>query len=150
MMYDQMYETPEGFLLAKRLLLPDVRSFTELFTAVEPWSYSRMNHGPGAPEHTPHGGNFLDEFCSVRIFGRTSNSDGNCHLRVKPTQATLDAVVSDAGFAGWGYYMSWEVIEHSERGRCLVIANITQLISNRWLAYVDPASVPTPESFQTA
>ena len=141
-MNDRMYATPEGFELWKPLVFPDVRSFGELFTDVRPWNYDTMNHRNGYPQsETPENitregyDREVTRFCATRLI------PGGRSLLVTPTPVLLDALFSD-GFAFFDR-ISFEAIYHESNDRVLIVANASGIIASRYLAYIDPATVPT-------
>lgn len=85
-------------------------------------------------------------FCQVeRQKQRDTHNRGSYGLAVKPTKITLDAIagwlVGDAN-EHWGF----RIIDHGEIA--LVIAESSLIIGGPWIAYIDPATIPTEESLR--
>lgn len=138
------YTTPEGYVLPRPLLLPDVRDFAELLECLAPWDYDTMNHrsgvpGPARPEPVGCEGNELGPFCSVDLgaLGRSSR-----HLAVRARPATVAAL---RGHLFSGDVLSFRVIGHVSSGRALVLAQHQSILADHWLAYIDPATIPHSE-----
>lgn len=132
------HTTPEGFELYRPLLMPDARSFGDVLEYVRDWDHSTMSHykgepGPGHIEDLEFEGNRITAFCSVRMDGRHS-------MAVRPTPALLAALsgqllpIDDS--------LAFEVIHHETNNRCLILISHNQIIGSRYLAYVDPSTVP--------
>lgn len=138
------YRTPEGFTLHRPLLMPDVRDFAEVLIAERRWNFATMNHKNGRPQtetpaevEVPGRERTVSRFCSVR------NLPGRYHMQVSPTTRTLELISSD-DFAFFDR-VSFEAIYHPANDRVLIVADASQIIASRYLAYVDPATVPTFE-----
>lgn len=134
------YTTPEGFELYRPLLLPDARSFADVLTAERAWDFATMNHRNGYPQADTPAEIKLDglervvsRFCSVRVPGRRN-------LQVTPTAATLELVRGDT-FAFFDR-VEFEAIYHEANDRVLIVASASSIIASRYIAYVDPATVP--------
>jgi hypothetical protein len=145
------YTTPEGFELHRPLLFPDTHDFTELFTVERAWDFSTMNHRNGkAQAETPEEirlsqSRVVDRFCSVRNMNRP-------HLMVTPTDALMERLRGDGEtFDDFAFFdrIGFEVIYHAANGRALVIASANNIIASRYLAYVDPTTVPDPRKVTT-
>lgn len=147
---DGYYVTPEGFALFKPLLMPDARSFSDVLTYVREWDYATMNARSGKvphPELVPdsvrltEAGMFGDNcntigpFCSIK-----SQRDGRRSIAVIVTQATIDALRGQ--LVTGDDRLSLEIIEHPANGRALVIAQHSSILGSRWLAYIDPTTIP--------
>lgn len=144
------YTTPEGFDLPRPLLFPDVRRFDELFTFERFWDFATMNHKNGYPQaETPQEitregwDKTVSRFCAVKSI------PNGYHMQVTPTALVLDRIYADESehldFAFFDH-VSFELIYHPNNDRVLVVADASQIIASRWLAYIDPASVPTREA----
>jgi hypothetical protein len=138
---EQTYKTPEGFELYKRLLMPEARSFADVLTFVRPWDFATMSHKNGYPQadtprDTPIPGTsrLVSHFCAVR------NLEGRQHMQVDPT-SELMALLETDDFAFFDR-VSFEAICHESNDRVLIVASASGIIASRWLAYVDPATVP--------
>lgn len=136
MLNDEGYTTPEGHWLARPLLLPDVRRLNEVFTIVRAWDSNTMSHRNGVvpqPELRPApvmiGRNEVGPYCSLRVGEHRHKG-----LAVTATQAVIDVVspriVTDDD------HLSFKVIEHKDRERCLVILDHNHIIGSHYLAYV--------------
>lgn len=143
------YKTPEGFELARKLLLPEVRSFSELFTVVRPWDHETMSHRSGVvahPELVPEpamiGNNELGPYLSFRngVPGHRDYSGMAVQASRIVVEAIEPRIVTDDD------HLSFQVIYHKERNRCLVIAEHNYIIGSHWLAYIDPATIPTGDA----
>ena len=164
-MWNDTYPTPEGFILPKPLVMPDMTDFNDLFFYERPWSFKTMNHHNGyAQPATPKDieypgaerssfmtldGNVLrfSRFCSVRHMpSRTAHLvpgwlDGCDSMMVTPKLETCEALLPQFGFS---YTVGWEIIWHERNDRCLVVASQIELISSRYVAYVKPDTIPVP------
>ena len=136
------YTTPEGFELHKPLLMPDARSFADVLTAERAWDFATMNHKNGLPQaespediRLPGLERIVSRFCSVRMAGHRN------HLQVTPTDATLALLAGDQ----FSFFdrIGFEAILHESNNRVLIVANASGIIASRWIAYVDPSTVPT-------
>jgi hypothetical protein len=125
---DDGYITPEGHWLYKPLLMPDVKRLDEVFVVGREWR--RDDNLSGVKLE----GNHIGPYCSVRV-GEWQHKG----LFVMPTQDTVhvlrDQLVTDDDV------LSFEVIEHKERERCLVLISHNHIIGSRWLAYVPTNNV---------
>lgn len=143
------YTTPEGFELHKPLLFPEVTDFTELLHVDGAWDFETMNHRngyaqPATPkEITREGwGKVVGRFCSVRIPGHRG------HLVVTPTDQLLDLIYADESESlNFAFFdrVGFEAIYHESTDRVLIVASASGIIASRYLAYVDPTTVPTGE-----
>lgn len=141
-MHDEDYVTPEGFRLPRRLLLPDVRSFTDLYDVVRPWDFTTMNHVNGVrprPDLVPDAvkigntGAEIGPFCAVRNLKRP-------HFAVIAKPIVVEAV-KPLIFSNT--VLGTEVIFHERTGRALVVVSHQSIIASHWLAYIDPDTIPT-------
>lgn len=125
---DDGYITPEGHWLPKPLLMPDAKTLDEVFV-VERGSRRDDNLSGVKLE-----GNYIGPYCSVRV-GDWQHKG----LFVMPTQDTLDVLrdqlVTDNDV------LSFAVIEHKDRERCLVVIRHGYIIGDRWLAYLPTSNV---------
>ena len=144
----ETYTTPEGFELAKPLLLPDVHDLGELVTVVRPWDYATMSHRGGVvprpdlvPEPVDVDGSHLGPYMSIRRDGRTSG------YAVVPTDTLVEALRGQLiTWDGDPERLGLKVIEHKERGRALVVVEYSRIIGSRWVAYVRTDTLPADES----
>lgn len=142
----------------RRILLPDVLSFGELFAEAQPWTYGpphafgptriHMRNEPvlklyaavfGGPKIAEdyERGNELGPYCHVEARG------GRWALDVRPTDAVVEAVAERIMTPD--DRLSFRIIEHAESGWALVIAQQHgQILGDHWLAYVDPTGIPLP------
>ena len=139
---DEGYTTPEGFWLYRPLLLPNVRDFGDLVTVHRLWDHRTMSHTSGVvpepglvPDPVKIGENELGPFCSVNMRDR-----GRWSLAVTAKPIVVDVIAPR--IVTEDDRLSFEVIYHPDRDRCLVIAEHNYIIGSHWLAYVDPATVP--------
>jgi hypothetical protein len=147
-MADDGYTTPEGYWLARPLLIPDARAFSDVLEYVREWDHATMSHTSGRiprPELLPAPSmierNEVGPFCSISL------TSGRRSVAVVARPAVLDVVapriVTDDD------HLSFEVIEHKGRGRALVTLQHGYIIGSHWLAYIDPATIPpAPERLQ--
>lgn len=131
------WQTPEGFILTRRLLLPDVRSFEELLTYHGEWD-APPSVRPRPLSRVLPGANRLSPYCTVDL----SQLGGPAHrsLMATPTGIVLDVlcdrIVTDAD------ELHVSIVGHAETNRALVIVQHGQIIGSHWVAYIDPATVP--------
>ena len=146
------YTTPEGFWLARPLLMPDARSFADVLTLRGEWSHARGYVPPCEPVRLPAGGADRNE---IGPFGVIETLDGTGPRRravaLEPTAAALDAIAA-RGLVTPDDHLSWAIIIHPARddrpSRALVILEHGAIIGSLWLAYVDPETIP-PYPFAT-
>lgn len=145
MMSTETYRTPEGFELHRPLVFPDVRDFAELFTFERWWDYATMNHKNGYPQADKPENITREGFeREVSRFASVRHLPGRGSMMVTPTPLVLDATFSDE-FAFFDR-VSFELIYHARTDRVLVVADASQIIASRYLAYIDPATIPTREA----
>lgn len=151
------YKTPEGFELYKPLIFPDVRDFSELFTFERAWDYATMNHKngyaqPDTPKNIGRGyfetsrrGYFHPEGDSDKTVGRfMSTRDLDLpSLMVTPTEKLLRKIFDDSNDFAFFDHVSFEAIYHESNDRVLIVASASGIIASRWLAYINPATMPT-------
>ena len=142
-MTNETYATPEGFELYRPLIFPDARDFGELFEDVFPWNYATMNHRNGYPQPaTPKDieregfERVVSHFCATR------NLPKGRSLHVTPRATLLDRIFSDSNDFAFFDRVSFEAIYHEKNNRVLITAQASGIIASRWLAYVDPTTVP--------
>jgi hypothetical protein len=148
------YTTPEGFVLPHRLLMPGARRFEELFDTLGAWNYGSDIREEGMRLSRSR---FVSTFCAVHLGLKrgTGLVDGSQHLRVTPTPDLLALLTPNqerfSRVDEFAFFdrISFEIIEHRSNGRALVIANASAIIASRWLAYIDPASVPDPAKVES-
>lgn len=151
-MRDEGFTTKDGHWLAQPVAFPDADSLDELLTVHGEWqspppgergeahatirARSWMADDDGMEFDTPIG-----PYCSVRPGER--GTGWAPALDVEPTEQVLDylrercVTIGDPNAS-----ISFEIIEHKDRGRALVTAHESQIISSVWLGYIDAKSVP--------
>src|SRR5690606_26566987 len=126
----------------KRILFPDALRLEDVAHYVGPYV------SEPDPEHTGRqwrtgvdiGGNTLSQYANFDM----SQLGGPRHyaIRLEPTEEVVSVLrrelVTDDDV------LSWQIIGHKDTGLALVIVKHGQIIGSRWIAYVDPSSVPTP------
>jgi len=165
-MIETDYYTPEGHYLARPLLLPDVRNFSDLLTYEREWNFDTMSARSGKiarpdlvpePRYIGHGerndicdrimaiGGFgtdpqarneIGPYCSVKLLGSRRS------IAVTATDLVIETVAPRIVTAD--DHLSFEIIEHADRDRALVILSHGHIIGSHWLAYIDPATIPAP------
>lgn len=141
------------FTLARPLLLPDARAFSDVLEYLGEWSHDRDYVKPEPryiPEVTPEadewersawrddGRNQIGPFCWIRRV----KSIRMRSIAVRATDAVIDAV--EPRIVTPDDHLSFEVIEHESTGRALVILKHGYIIGSHWLAYIDPETIPNP------
>ena len=139
---NQGWVSPEGHWLPRQLVLPDVHDFNDLFEYIADWDYETMNprNGqlpPSRPQPVKYEGNEVGPFCSVDL--RQLNLPSK-HLAVRAKQITLEALHHRL-FSG--DTISFRLIGHERSGRVLVLAQHSNILADHWLAYIDPATIPS-------
>lgn len=141
------------------LLLPNVQTFGELFEYVSEWDHKTMSHYDGVisrpdlrpapriidttgsdpivPRHR-RDANELGPYCTVNANGRKHRG-----IAVVATDAVVDAIAPR--IVTPDDCLSFRIIEHEASGWALVIAQHGYIIGSHWLAYIDPATIPTAE-----
>ncbi len=118
--------------------VPDARSFDDLFLSQE--------FGRDPPKNGRKIG-FL--YCLVTD-NRTSRGEDHPHvwsMDVLPSSITSAIVEAMVGLIGdAGVYIELCI---REDGSCLAIAKYDRIIGSRWLAEIDPATIPRPPAKQT-
>jgi hypothetical protein len=146
------YVTPEGLELPRQLVFPDVRRLDELFTVEGPWDFDTMNHRNGrAQPATPRE---ITREGSDKIVGRFMSWDrnradalpGRRNMVVTPAPELLEVIYECSAEHGepFAFFdrVSFKAIYHPANDRVLIVADASQIIASRWLAYVTPDSVP--------
>lgn len=159
------YTTPEGFWLARPLLMPDARRFDEVLTLAGEWSHARGYVPPCEPVRLPAGGKGgeiiaaligppdPDDRNEIGPFGVIEYPHGSRRrpIAARPTAATLEAIAA-RGLVTPDDHLSWRVIVHPARddrpSRALMILEHGAINGSLWLAYVDPETIP-PYPFET-
>ena len=128
------------------LLLPNVKTFGELFSYVREWDHETMTSRRGVvsrPDLVPAprmiGENELGPFCEFSVNRRFL---GRRLMAVTATDAVVDAITPR--IVTPDDHLSFEILEH-ETGWALVTAQHGYIIGSHWLAYIDPATIPTAE-----
>ncbi len=167
-----MYETREGFTLARPLLMPDARSFADVLEYVREWDHETMSHRSGrlpANHDRPepryigadgHGAQLLRSLTNLAGLPAHDPRERNeigpyCTvdmaqlggpkyrgIAVRATDATIDALAPRIVTSD--DHLSFKLIAHAGTARVLVIAEHSQILGSHWLAYIDPATVPVP------
>lgn len=140
-MTNDMHTTPEDFELARPLLMPDARDFDDVLEYVREWDYATMSHTRGtvprpdlrpAPQMIER--NEIGPYCSIRLAGQRRS------VAVVARPAVLDVVAPR--IVTPGDHLSFEIIEHADRNRALVVLQHNYIIGSHWLAYIDPSTIP--------
>lgn len=151
---DAEFCTRDGVTLTKRVHLPQLATFDDVFEAWEPWDDATMSARNGgytaegqkrrAP-YTVHlpGGTELGPYCSVDLSQIGGGSRFGQSLAVRPTQEVREAL---AGLMSMDDRASWKLIAHKATGRVLVIAQHGFISGGPWVAYIDPDTVPRIEA----
>jgi hypothetical protein len=132
------YETPEGFGLPRQLLMPEVRAFPDVLTYVRDWDFATMNRprGPGLlPEQVFVDGHEVGPFCSYTH---------GPHMAVTPTDATTVCIherITGGGMFGLDV-LSFGAFYHRSNDRVLIVVKRQGMLSDYWLAYVRPGTMP--------
>jgi hypothetical protein len=159
---DTMHTTPEGFELARPLLLPDARSFADVLEYHGEWSHSwprdpRTNATitPVAPRFIqtapattawerrayrswPSKGNEIGPYCSVD-FGQIGGAKHRS-ICVRATDAVLEVVAPR--IVTPDDHLLFKIIGHAGTNRALVILSHGYIIGSHYLAYINPATIP--------
>ena len=155
------YTTPEGFWLARPLLMPDARSFADVLTLRGEWSHARGYVPPCEPVRMPAGGKGGEIIAAligppdprdrneIGPFGVIETLDCTGPRRravaLEPTPAALEAIAA-RGLVTSDDRLSWQIIIHPARddrpSRALVILSHGAIIGSLYVAYVDPATIP--------
>lgn len=146
--------------MGKRIALPDVTTFGELFAHPVPWvfdspadrakrkadPYYRADHERGVPFNpdAPFGKgsarmwrdtSMIGTFLTVVTPERRESYD------VEPSAAVIDAIRTGTIDCGMNDTFSFEVIDHGD-GLALAVAKHGLIIGSLWLAYIDTDSLP--------
>jgi hypothetical protein len=143
----ESFRTPEGFELPKRLLLPDVRTFGELFTYVREWDHATMTSGPRQADATLIPRSVRVDLMDIGPFLSGTIGGVRRAMAIVATTATVNALATPSPLFATLVHegvMSFELFEHKANGRVLVTAQINTLSSSLYVAYIDPASIPAP------
>lgn len=170
-MFDQTYTTPEGYTLARPLILPDAGAFSDVLEHLGEWDHQTMSHHAGRPPVaepearylvadnagsrlvedlsdlaglrtiTRRKGNTVGPFCTVDA--RQIGGPAHRSIAVRATDATMEALAGR--IVTPDDTLSFQVIVHQRDDmppRALVIAQHGYIIGSHWLAYVDPDTLP--------
>lgn len=124
-----------------RLRMPEARSLADVADYLGPWRTEPNPSHDGEPYYrgaTDLGDDaLLVQYATVDL----SQLGGPRHhaIRLAPTDATRRALRSLV-VPG---QLSWKIIGHAHTGLALVLVQYANIIGSRWLAYVDPATIPT-------
>lgn len=147
--------------MGKRICLPDVTKFSELFAHATPWNfndkaeqakrkadpYYRRDHergvpfNPDAPFGKGHARRWRDT-SMIGTFCTVVTKDARRSYDVTPSAAVIDAIRMGTIDCGMNDSFSFEVIDHGE-GLALVVASHGLIIGSLWLAYIDTDSLPS-------
>lgn len=122
---------------SKPLVFPDVRSFGELFEGYAPWNSTLSRRS------TPQA------FPPVKVEGAKGSIgpylvvSGGEHrsMAVKPNQAVIDYIVSNMFSILSDDTIYFEIVIRDEN-EALVTAKYNKIIGSRWLALIDPKTIP--------
>lgn len=117
---------------SRRILLPEVVSFADLFTEARPWHFDAPRATHNASREVD--GNEVGPYCSVDVDKRRWSLD------VVASDAVIEAV--RPRIVTPDDRLSFKVIEHPASGYALVICEHGYIIGSHWLAYIDPATIP--------
>lgn len=123
------------------ILLPDVKTFGELFDYVGEWqrTENHQRHNPANGEPRKIDDNEIGPFASVDM--RQIGGAAHRSIAVCATDAVIEAVtpriVTDDD------HLSFRLIaHHTTPPRVLVVLEHGYIIGSHWLAYIDPDSIP--------
>jgi hypothetical protein len=128
----ETFLTPEGFELPKRLILPDVRDFADLFEYVSEWDFQHMT-GYDPDLRVVVSNVTIGPFLTAKLL-----PSGTRHMAIRPTPAT-QAALDGCWSTGT---VSFDLIYHKNNDRVLVTAKENQMILSHYLAYIDLATIP--------
>lgn len=138
---DDGYITPEGFELHRPLLLPNARTFQDLFATSHRYTFGEPHKFPpreikltDPPADDYRQANEVGPFCSVKARGARWWMDVVANDAVIAAVTPRIVTPNDA--------LSFEIIEHADRDRALVILQHGYISGSHWLAYIDPATIP--------
>jgi predicted RNA methylase len=137
------HETSDGFVLARPLLLPDARRFEELFDYHGEWQTPTDNGQVAACARTlpaPCGkANTLGPYCTIDLH---EGGLGPAHraIIVRANDAVVNALAESIVVGD--DTLCFQIIAHSDTDRALVVVRHNRIIGSRWLAYIDPATIP--------
>lgn len=139
-MLHDMYATPEGFELYKPLLLPDARSFADVLEYLGEWDQFKdppAGRVIGNETGYRRTGNEIGPFCVVAV--AQPGIPSHRSIAVRATDAVIDVVTPRLVTPDDS--LSFDIIEHADRNRALVILKHNYIIGYHWLAYIDPATI---------
>lgn len=119
---------------AKPLAFPHVRSFHDLFSSARPWRSSDLQ-GRGAKVGKGREANTVGHYLVM------SGRGGHESFYVTPTSMVTDYIASN--MLAIGDRLHFEIVNRSDGA--LVIVSHGKILGSRWLAMVDPSTLPPPE-----
>lgn len=119
--------------LAKPLAFPGVKSFGELFTSARPFDSSRDINVRGIK--AKRGGREANEIGHYLVM---SGRHGHESLYVTPSPMLVDWISNN--MLAMGDRLHFEIVFRKDGA--LVIVSHGKIIGSRWLAMIDPSTVP--------
>jgi predicted RNA methylase len=136
-------ETSEGFVLARALLLPDARRFEELFDYHGEWhtptdgahvaAYARTLPAPGGKPNT------LGPYCTIDLH-EVGLGPAHRAIIVRANDTVVNALAESIVVGDDTLY--FRIAADSDSDRALVVVRHNRISGLRWLAYIDPATIP--------
>ncbi len=147
----QTHLTSEGFELERPLLLADARAFCDVLEYVREWDHERMTAHPDpalvvAPRlihcgHKPRAeqpGNWIGPLCDVEL--EELGGPARRTIAVRATDAVIAALKGQLVTDDDRLYFL--IRGHADTNRALVVLRHNRIIGERWLAYIDPQTIP--------
>lgn len=128
--------------LDRPLLLPNIRSFGQLFDYKGVWDHAAEPDILVAPRYI--GRNELGPFCSVKLANPEGRHYHGRSLSVRARDIVIEAI--EPRIVTPDDHLSFEIIEHHKTGMALVICQHGYIIGSHWLAYIDPSTIPGQET----
>lgn len=135
---------------SKQLGFPEVRDFRQLFTHVEPFVYSSGRDTSKVQEQERRlgvrirGERDARDGCGYMVLGPYMSIDGpggrRRSLAVKPAQNLVDWITVTMIFIDCDR-LYFDVVVR-DRGNALVTVKYNRIIGSRWIASIDPRTIP--------
>ena len=118
--------------LAKPLAFPGVKSFGELFTRAREWASKDLSARGTRAKRGGREANIIGGYLTV------SGRGGHESMTVTPSPALVTWLSEN--MLALGDSISFEIVVRSDGA--LVIAKHSKIIGSRWLAMIDPNTIP--------
>lgn len=117
---------------AKPLRCSEITSFAEVLDYHGEWVFGETTRESWLMED----GNRISAFCSIDLSQLGGPKHRNIVVSIKPD------IYDRLNVLGIDDTLSWKIIGHKSTGWALVVLEHSAIIGSRWVAYIDPATIP--------